>query len=572
MEAVSLLLERELHQINDAWFTGVRRWWNAQAAAAKQYPGRVESGTFEDKEQAKAAANAAFRAIDTLRQSVERFADDLFVNKGLWQPDGQQIAKIDRKWGGTPKVWKEKTVDAVRAARSALSDARSRVEYLLDGMTADESNYRWDVRFHVNEAGWNLAMKSIAISVDDAVDAASKAVLGLLKALSRVYNSRTSLEPWEPGGDTIPDVVDVAGVKLVFGPLPEPTRAMRMEPDIGYVDPRKRADYISELLKAKALLQKRGLGFLWYGTFFVRPEGEAPKNHLGAHFGVGAYYRIERDEVTIFSLSRSLHVLVAHELGHRLWFKFLSQAQRAGFESYFKDVAAVSEYGGTNAEEDFAEVFAHYIDGRELTRDQIERFKAFAKGKWKMESLSEELEAALTEGATNLSKTMEVWLKGVFEDGGSKPIPKKTFDALAARGFVEGGKEVSLIHAGRSGLVTATLTQKGRDTAIALFRDEHETRLRNGERSERIPALLKKRGVNIEESRAGATRWFAKAEHEGISGYRPKKASLRERFFVRRCPMGWCVDDLKTEDSAGERSLEEIAVWIEQVSGEKIDS
>jgi len=393
------LLERELHQINDAWFTGVRRWWNAQAAAAKQYPGRVESGPFEDKEQAKAAANAAFRAIDTLRQSVERFADDLFVNKGLWQPDGQQIAKIDRKFGGTPKVWKEKTVDAVRAARSALSDARSRVEYLLDGMTADESNYRWDVRFHVNEAGWNLAMKSIAVSVDDAVDAASKAVLGLLKALSRVYNSRTSLEPWEPGGDTVPDVVDVAGVKLVFGPLPEPTRAMRMEPDVGYVDPRKRADYISELLKAKALLQKRGLGFLWYGNFFVRPEGEAPKNHLGAHFGVGAYYRIERDEVTIFSLSRSLHVLVAHELGHRLWFKFLSQAQRAGFKSYFKDVAAVSEYGGTNAEEDFAEVFAHYINGRELTRDQIERFKAFAKGKWKMESLSEELEAALTEGA-----------------------------------------------------------------------------------------------------------------------------------------------------------------------------
>ncbi len=468
--SLALLLERELHQINDAWFTGVRRWWNAQASTAKLYPGRIEKGTFEDYEQAKAAANAALRAIEALREAVDRFADDLFVNKGLWQPDGQKIAKLDRKFGGTPKVWKEKTVDAVKEAREALSEARGRVEYLIAGMTPDKSDFRWDNRFHKDQEGWDRALLSMGISVDDGADKATKAILGLIKALSRVYNMRAGLEPWEPGGGpAVPDVVEVAGAKLVFEPLPDPARAMRMEPGHGYIEPRVRENYVAELIKAKALLTKRGLGFLWYGKFYARPKGQAPENHLGKNLGVAANYSIQRDEVNVFSLDRRLSVYVAHELGHRLWFKFLTQAQRGGFAEFFGKVAPTSGYGGLNPEEDFAEVFASYIDGRDLTRDQVERFKAFTKGKWKMESLAREL------------------------------------------------------------------------------------------------------GTAIEEGRGGATRWFVKTEHEGIAGYRPKKKSLQDRFFVRRCPMGWCVDDLKTDDSAGERSLEEIAIWIEQVSGEGIE-
>jgi hypothetical protein len=110
-------------------------------------------------------------------------------------------------------------------------------------------------------------------------------------------------------------------------------------------------------------------------------------------------------------------------------------------------------------------------------------------------TLSQQLHEA---AGTSLSKSMEVWLKGLFEGGGpsgSKPIPKKTFTALSTRGYVEGGKEISVIYSGADGMVTATLTQKGRDLAIELFKKEHEERLRNNERSERIPALLKQRGV-----------------------------------------------------------------------------
>jgi hypothetical protein len=97
-----------------------------------------------------------------------------------------------------------------------------------------------------------------------------------------------------------------------------------------------------------------------------------------------------------------------------------------------------------------------------------------------------------------MSKTMQVWLKGLFEAGGSRAVPKRTFAALAARGLVAGGMEVSMLVGGRSGLVAATLTEQGRDTAIELFRREHRERLANGERSERIPALLRQRGIGIE--------------------------------------------------------------------------
>jgi hypothetical protein len=97
-----------------------------------------------------------------------------------------------------------------------------------------------------------------------------------------------------------------------------------------------------------------------------------------------------------------------------------------------------------------------------------------------------------------MTKTTQAWLKGVFEANGSQAVPKQTFAALSARGLVTGGVEVSMLVVGRSGLVTATLTERGRDTAIALFTQEHRERIANGERSERIPALLRQRGISID--------------------------------------------------------------------------
>ena len=141
-------------------------------------------------------------------------------------------------------------------------------------------------------------------------------------------------------------------------------------------------DYIKQLLKAEALLKQKGLGFLWYGTMFVSCKTCGGDNERGKRFGVGARYNTSNDTVTVYMEPRSsLYRLIAHELGHRYYYKFMSSTDRARFNSYFGEVPAVSEYGGTISEEDFAEVFAYYVDNRNLTRDQLERFKKFIKTK-----------------------------------------------------------------------------------------------------------------------------------------------------------------------------------------------
>jgi len=103
--------------------------------------------------------------------------------------------------------------------------------------------------------------------------------------------------------------------------------------------------------------------------------------------------------------------------------------------------------------------------------------------------------------ASPLSRPMEVYLKSILESGANngshRPIPKKIFEALQRRGLVEGGQEVNMLSVGQSGLVDATITPTGRQTAINLFLKEHEGRLAEGQRSERIPKLLKNRGVDL---------------------------------------------------------------------------
>lgn len=70
-----------------------------------------------------------------------------------------------------------------------------------------------------------------------------------------------------------------------------------------------------------------------------------------------------------------------------------------------------------------------------------------------------------------------------------------------------------------------------------------------------------------------ASRWFEKARNEsGSDILRPKKPSLHDRFVVQKAPGNkWTVMEVESGDNASFRALDEIAVWIEQVSNEKID-
>jgi len=136
--------------------------------------------------------------------------------------------------------------------------------------------------------------------------------------------------------------------------------------------------YVEQFQKAQTLLERKGLGYLWYGPMFVACKSCGGENPHGMKYGVGAHYLPSKDQVTVYQDPvNGLYRLIAHELGHRYYYKFMSIADRARFSMTFGDVPAVSEYGGSNAEEDFAEVFSYYIDGKDLTPEQIIRFKQF---------------------------------------------------------------------------------------------------------------------------------------------------------------------------------------------------
>jgi len=315
----------------------------------------------------------------TLRdKDLNRFWEYLFFTKGLLpRGEGYEGSIIERL--------KVKVRDELKAARELLDDDLSKFQHTLDAMTPGTRTYDMDARqgpewsvlgFYerINPAdpfgaalkGYEDVAKETLAKVEDILSGK------LLRAISAFLGKYADDQPFEQ--DEILLEYSIGKVKLVYDG--EPDRHLITRPDPG--DPRGLSDYIPYFQKAKALLDQKGFGDLWYGPIFVGCPKCGGENPLGKHFGVGAHYVIGPDHVVVFLLPKPFLVeLLIHELGHRYYFKFMDAGDRARFDSFYKEVAAVSEYGGTATEEDFAEVFAHFVLGRDMTRDQIERFKAF---------------------------------------------------------------------------------------------------------------------------------------------------------------------------------------------------
>ena len=123
---------------------------------------------------------------------------------------------------------------------------------------------------------------------------------------------------------------------------------------------------------------------MWYGVTYIECKECGDTNPYGADLGVGGHFNIPKDHVKIFNRPTGFVVeLMAHELGHRYWFKNLNESQRQRFRDWFLDgsVPSVSKYGQINAEEAFAEVVAHAVMGKDITRDQLESLKAILRDK-----------------------------------------------------------------------------------------------------------------------------------------------------------------------------------------------
>jgi len=151
-----------------------------------------------------------------------------------------------------------------------------------------------------------------------------------------------------------------------------------------FPDPKWIKVYVKYLNECYQRMRQKGLTKAWYGEVFFECHRCGGEN-------VGAHYHRTEDLVRFFDVQPGPWIAktMAHELGHRYWFKQMSQEQRIKYEflvnapnwdvGKFREnpdpVKPVSDYGHTNIAEAFAEAFAHFVMGKDMSRAQIDSFK-----------------------------------------------------------------------------------------------------------------------------------------------------------------------------------------------------
>jgi len=136
----------------------------------------------------------------------------------------------------------------------------------------------------------------------------------------RIEILRAALEAnYSDKADMAPTEFDLFGMKIVVNDQS--------------VDQDQVNKYVGYLKEAYARLKAKGFAKVWYGTVLIDCQqcGGVNYNDGGE---VGGHYNIGKDWVKIFERPGPFIVkLMAHELGHRHWFKGMSSEQRARFNS-----------------------------------------------------------------------------------------------------------------------------------------------------------------------------------------------------------------------------------------------
>lgn len=391
-------------EITTAWVKGIRASWKKLVDKVKKL----------SKPEAKAidfalipqAAKPRLEALDDLLSYVKALRADLAINKAMWSASSVADAK---ETGSKAQVLRAQVMTGLDKAEDLIGEAQSRIRYWVNVVDTTSHEYQLGPSHRTSAEtsidAFQRLLNGVHFSaIEGATSADDEISRGVLKTLS---SGIMKIEPF-PGkktevpldfGSYLPDVVREGDVTLMFGDTPSagdsvsrPSARMRLN-QFGFSDvkaePRSpvfRKAYLQQMKEARALLTRRGLGHLWYGRIVVMCRDCGGENPHGKEFGTGAHYHRKGDWISVYSEpSRSLSTLVAHEMGHRYYYKFMSASDRAAFDQWFGTVKPVSTYGGKATEEDFAEVFAHYIDGKDLDRDQLQRFKTFLGKKRKLE-------------------------------------------------------------------------------------------------------------------------------------------------------------------------------------------
>lgn len=150
--------------------------------------------------------------------------------------------------------------------------------------------------------------------------------------------------------------------------------------------------YLRRFDEAHALLAQKGLDAVWRGgTVLIQCESCGGANKYDESYSVAAHYKINTDTLAFFERpQKSTAYVLIHELGHRYWYKHLTQTQRQRFGAFVRvrrpgrsglhadearSFEAVSDYGRAHVSEAFAELFAFYVFGRDVDHRAIEFFR-----------------------------------------------------------------------------------------------------------------------------------------------------------------------------------------------------
>jgi hypothetical protein len=103
------------------------------------------------------------------------------------------------------------------------------------------------------------------------------------------------------------------------------------------VTPEQHKQYIKYLDEAYQRLKKKKLERAWYGNVFIECDGCGGVNQNTGKEDVAGHYFTGKDWVQIYNRpGEGIVHIMAHELGHRYWFRSMSQGQRARFEAYVR--------------------------------------------------------------------------------------------------------------------------------------------------------------------------------------------------------------------------------------------
>jgi hypothetical protein len=348
-------------------------------------------------EDAARVAREAYRYVDLMRV-------DLLYTRGMWGhvPPSAEISKKDKigKLRHSTAKIQEALKNLNDVSYSAIMTSDHQAKTIKDVQSGKAS--QWDKRVHdqlVNDVGdgdvakWEKVAATETIE-RDLVGPLKEAIKPLMRA-ARVMAKQSTVAPLDSYvlkfrvGDMTIEAEDQNRYRL-----PALIKDPKRRSEISF--PMNRKTVAQGVIGAKRLLEEKGLGHLWYGALPVRPKGEFRywrDDGLGIKGSpADASYSSHGDAVKLYGgdhSARRIQQVLVHELGHRYWYQKLSSGDREKFVSQFGKVKATSEYGATAPEEDFAEVFADYVTNKDMTRDQIDRFKTYL-GKSELADLRQE--------------------------------------------------------------------------------------------------------------------------------------------------------------------------------------